>query len=264
LGLILNSEQWIRDKRTKGVATFTDEEFSVGLEISLTLAKRRLGMLRKKKRVFTPYPQFNVIVSDEDSRSGFVHPELFIDQLMKYLGVNYYVTTLSAALYHGASHQKPMEFQVCTEKQVHAKKVGNYPIRFITNSEASIIPIQKKKTRSGLINISRLDVTCYDLVAMWKYAGGLNNATTAIFELLEEEKSIQDFWQGPYFSPSVLQRLGYILEFLKLKKHAVQVQKILKEMNMQWTPLVKNRSTKGCPRSEKWQVMINETLEPDI
>jgi predicted transcriptional regulator of viral defense system len=230
----------------------------------LAVAKRRLGRLREKKLVFTPYPKFHVIVPDENSTSGYVHPEVFIDHLMKHLGMNYYVSILSAALYHGASHQKPMEFQVCTESQVRARKIGDYPRRFITNSEVLDVPIEKYKTKSGFINISRLDATCYDLLAMWRYAGGLNNTTTAIFELLEEEQNSQNFWQGSYFSPSVLQRLGYMLEFLKLQKHAAQVQKVLKGMNLQWTPLVKNRPTKGCPRSEKWQVMINETLDPDI
>ena len=43
---------------------------------------------------------------------GVLPGELFIDPMMRALGRNYYVSLLTAAAMHGASHQAPQAFQV--------------------------------------------------------------------------------------------------------------------------------------------------------
>jgi len=47
---------------------------------------------------------------------------------MKHLNIDYYACLLIAALYHGATHQKPGLFQVITEKRIKRKlKLNGMP-----------------------------------------------------------------------------------------------------------------------------------------
>jgi hypothetical protein len=43
---------------------------------------------------------------------GAVPPELYIDDLMKYLNRTYYISLLNAAVFYGAAHQQPQDFSV--------------------------------------------------------------------------------------------------------------------------------------------------------
>ena len=260
------AEDWLRKLRSQGQRCFTDEALSRALCIALPQARRRLGRLRDKKIVFTPRAGFHVIVPPENSTSGFVAPELYVDELCQYLDRKYYVSLLTAAMYHGASHQKPLVYQVCVNRAVMGTMPGNYPLFFVQNGETASAPIIKRKTKSGFVNLASISTTCYDLVRFPRHAGGLSNVCTILFELLEEKEPKDVPWMEPYFSKnSLIQRLGYILDFLDLEKHAgLLYERLSHADDLVWTPLVKSLKTKGSPRSEKWKVIINETLEPDL
>src|SRR3989338_11706556 len=70
----------------------------------------------KNKKLIPLLRGYYLIMPPEYTTLGFVPPELFIDDLMKEVGVSYYVGLLSAAGFYGASHQAVQIFQVMVNK----------------------------------------------------------------------------------------------------------------------------------------------------
>lgn len=58
-----------------------------------------------------------MILRPEDRPLGAPDPSRWIDPLMKHLGLDYRISLLRAAAFHGASHQAAMVFQVITPRQ---------------------------------------------------------------------------------------------------------------------------------------------------
>ena len=50
---------------------------------------------------------------------------------MKHLGVDYRVSQLRAAAFHGASHQAAMVFQVIVPKQIQDIEIGRHRVQFV-------------------------------------------------------------------------------------------------------------------------------------
>ena len=71
-----------------------------------------LQRLRRRGAIFSPARGLYVVVPPEYRSWGVLPGELFIDPMMRALGRNYYVSLLTAAAMHGASHQAPQVFQV--------------------------------------------------------------------------------------------------------------------------------------------------------
>jgi hypothetical protein len=66
--------------------------------------------LMRKKRLISPRRGFYLILKPEDSLLGAPDPARWIDPLMRHLGLDYRVSLLRAAAFHGSAHQAAMVF----------------------------------------------------------------------------------------------------------------------------------------------------------
>ena len=183
---------------------------------------------------------------------------------MKYFNLPYYVGFLSAAQYYGAAHQKPQRFQVVTSKNRPAIHLGRIYIEFIANKKIALMPTKKFNTPAGTIEVATPEVISADIVTMPQHAAGISNAATVLMELAEkiDIKKILEltklnselFW---------LQRLGYLLEFLKFHPLATEIAKLLNTRELHWVRLVSNASYKPLLRVKKWKIIVNTKVEPD-
>ena len=58
----------------------------------------------------------------------------WIDPLMKHQGLDYRISLLRAAAFHGSSHQAAMVFQVVVPKQLRDFEVGRHRLHFLHQS----------------------------------------------------------------------------------------------------------------------------------
>ena len=72
---------------------------------------------------------FYVIVPLEYRAVGAPPVSWFIHDLMKAMELPYYVSLLSAAALHGASHQQPQTFQVMTDRSLRSVLAGRTTLR---------------------------------------------------------------------------------------------------------------------------------------
>lgn len=68
---------------------------------------------------------------------GVIPADWFIDDLMRHRGRRYYVALLSAAVYHGASHQAPQVFQVMADGRVLDRAIERVRPRFYASEHAA-------------------------------------------------------------------------------------------------------------------------------
>ena len=88
-------------------------------------------------------------------------------------------------------------------------------INYISVKEIPEGLIEKRKTKAGYLNISNTALTATIIRQYEKRIGGINRAATILIELMEVIKPQQfNTLLLRHAHVSVLQRLGYLLEFV--------------------------------------------------
>jgi predicted transcriptional regulator of viral defense system len=218
----------------------------------------------KAKQLLPLLRGYYLIIPPEYAQLGFVPPELFIDDLMKAVKVSYYVGILSAASFHGASHQAVQIFQVIVEKQLKPISLRRTRIVFYYNRFLKDIPLQKLKTDRGPMNVSTPEATAFDLVRYVHQSGNLNHVATVLKELAENLRGDKLKKTAQIYPVVYAQRLGYLLDFFGYDKISKSLSEYVKDLNPLYTPLRPGREAENSEKDLKWRLFINERIESDL
>jgi len=261
----MRAQEYLDQLASEGRVSFTKEELQAALRLSSNAAACMLRRLKQKQQIASPAKGCYLVLSPEFRSMGCLPPDFFIDDLMKRLGLDYYVALLSAALYHGAAHQQPQVFQVMIAVKHTNIQCGQVTIQFITNQDLNAGDTVLLNTRTGTMRVSTPETTAKDLLVFIRQSGGIGQIATVIDELadkldkdrlqLQAQQSAE--WQW-------VQRLGYILEILGYNDLANSLFLIIKDKALRITPLVPNRTMTGFPRNKKWRLAINAKIESDL
>jgi len=260
--------KYIEDLQSDGKLYFSlDDLINKHPDHSKAALKLSLNRLSAKQMVLSVYKGFYVIIPPEYRRRKIIPPELFIDALFAYLARPYYVGLLSAAVLHGASHQQVMVYYIFIDKPaLRPTKVKGLRINYAVKNVIPKIGIEKRKTDAGYIDISNAELTALDLIEYQHRIGGLNRAATVLYELSESMSPVRlkEILKND-FPLSVLQRLGYILEFVLLKKDLSNVIKsYLFDKKIFRIPLIPGYKKKGFAVNDDWKVIENTKIETDF
>lgn len=256
----------IDDFQSHGRYWVTETELKKRVPLNHSALYQALHRLMKKKRVLLLKKGFYLIVPIEYRAQGILPPEWFIDSLMKYLGVSYYVGLLSAASIHGASHQQPMKYQVLSEKYQRPIIKQGLEIHFSQRPSIKKLPIIQKNLQSGIVQVSSIELTVLDLLLYPMQSGGLDNVATIYTELgkeIDPKILVETIERDPSFSRAHCQRLGYIFEKIGLGKKVEPLYKLLKQSSLNLVPLRPDRPWKKTNKNAKWQVAINSKIEAE-
>lgn len=258
-------KKYIDKIQSHGRYTFEKQELLKNLDISADGIRVALSRLSKIDRVAMVCHGFYVIIPLEYRESGILPPAWFIDHLMKFLRLPYYVGLLSAASLQGAAHQQPQEFQVVTTKQVRPVRVKGLIIRFIMKKR---MPGQdeliKLKTETGYIWVSGPELTAIDLLSYINRSGGLSHSATVLAELGEVIKpSRLASISKKHGNPAVIQRLGYLLDYVGWSNKTDSLARQIHRQKSRGI-LLEPRSEKGNAEfNEKWSLFVNKEIEVD-
>lgn len=179
---------------------------------------------------------------------------------MQCLQADYYVSLLSAAAHHGASHQKAGCFEVITNKRIkHPLTFGQIKLEIVYKKSLVGLPVQDITVTTGYLKLATPELVALDLLTYPRHSDGLNHIATVLTELAEivGEKA----W---------LQRLGYILEQIdpiEEEKKLSLIDKLLKYLNRKmplYVPLAPELLKTGLPRIKKWRIIANTSIESDL
>lgn len=254
---------WLVGRGRHFISTAEDAEIygirPTSVPASLERAREAGKLISVTKGGWVPVPA-------EYRSAGAPPPSHFIDQLMEHLGYPYYVGLLSAAAFHGASHQSPMVFQVVTPAKLRERRVGRARLKFIQRSTTNERPRQRYNVPKGRIWVSTPEVTVFDLVEAPQEGGGLSNVATVIGELLGDERldpaalrSAADLYPGV-----VTQRVGHLVD---LMAEEVGADFNSDPLHRSLTDIRYRKMSPGAgdgTRDHRWHLIANADIEHDL
>jgi predicted transcriptional regulator of viral defense system len=261
-------EDFISELRSKGRYVFALDEVRSSYNQSDEAIKKALQRLKNKQDIALIRKEFYAIIPPEYRSKGMLPPSLFVAELMKFLGRDYYVGLLNAAAFYGAAHQQPQGFSIVTTKPslrgIHTKALT---IDFNTKKEWSKEDIIQKKVETGYINVSSPELTALDLVFFFDEVGGFNRITT-VLEELSESMDAQKLVEAAkrFYQVTTIQRLGFLLsEVLQNRKLSDPLAEYMKTLN--YFPVLlrpeKDKSLSMITGNE-WKVAKNIQIQTDL
>lgn len=257
---------------SEGRTAFLREEAEQALGIGRGAFLDAAEGLQKKGGLLRPRHGFYVVVPPQFLSWGAPPPPWYIADLMRREGRPYYVGLLKAAELHGASHQAVMEFQVVTDRRIPEIRVGRSLLAFYYRRDMAAVAggVEERKTDTGKMKLSSVELTAFDLLRYPHAAGGLGNVSTVFSELgakIDPEKLAA---LAPAFERSVMQRLGHLLGRSGNEDRTMRLYRHLSSgPSIPWVEL--NPGISGDPdalagkaeRDERWRVIVRQPAEAD-
>jgi len=263
---------YLKHIRSLGRRSFTIDQAISGLKVSKGSIISAISRLKKRRELISPAKGFYVIIPPEYKQQGCIPPEELIPLLMKHLDIDYYAALLSAAQYYGAAHQKPMRFQIITNKQIWRKlEFGQIRIDCLYKKSLKDLPTQNFTVKTGYLKVASPELTALDLLIYSNKSGGLNHIATVLSELIEAidpEKLIalaKQLHENVWF-----QRIGFILDHIdpydtESNQNIIDaLANYLASKKLKYMPLAPEIPSTGYPYSKKWMIIENTDIESDI
>ncbi len=261
---------YVEDLASSGRISFTREDAMEALGVSHGAFLDAAARLKRRSHVLAPRRGFYVITPTRYLKWGAPPPSWYIDSMMKDACRPYYVALLKAAEFHGAAHQAVMEFQVVSDRQWKPIRAGRSKLAFYYRKDMESIEqgIEQRKTDTGSMRMSSPALTALDLVRYPHASGGIGHAASVLNELAAQ---IDPKWLdvlASKFERSVVQRLGYILDYLGEEKLAACLEKHLHNGHAPWVELEPQEvsaitSSGQRVRSSRWHIIVRRPIEVD-
>ena len=268
---IKNLRTYVKHLAAHGLRSFKTEDAEKALNISQAALNASLHRLMKIGDITSPAKGFYLILSPEDQARGCLPAADFIPLLMQYWQIDYYAGLLTAATYHGATHQAIQKFYVMSKNQKRPIRCGKVEVTFIKNKHLEQTPTQRVTVKTGYLVLSTPEGTIMDLLNFPRQSGGLNHIATVLTELIEvitPEKLLNLACESP--STIWIQRLGYLLEIIEPietenRDKCLQFLKdYLRSRSCRVVLLDNQMPRKSFPTHKVWKVIINTDVESDI
>jgi predicted transcriptional regulator of viral defense system len=263
---------YLVDRLASGRLVFSREEAQATLGVSRGAFLDAAEKLQKRERLLNLRHGFYVIVPPQHLNFGSPPPASFIDDLMRHENRPYYVGLLKAAELQGASHQAVMEFQVVTDRQIRDMQAGRSKIAFYFRKDISAIAsgIEERKTDTGKMKISSVELTLLDLLRYPQASAGLDNVLTVFSDLGPKLNPENMAILSHAFERSVVQRAGYLLDLSGFAKHAEKLHALIERgSQIPWVELDPSLSSdpdltpEVQARDERWHVLVRRIPERD-
>jgi len=273
-------DHYIDELRSRGRAWFSREEALEALGLSsaaFIVAARRLA---KKQRLVSPRRGFYLILRPEDRVAGAPDPVRWIDPLMKYLNLDYRISLLRAAAFHGSSHQAAMVFQVVIPKQLRAFDIGRHRLQFIYQAPKAFartnVPewLSQMKSEAGFAQVAGAELTLLDCARYFHKATGINGVAQIAKDIGAKADSRKLAKAAMSYENSAVRRLGYLLDRVGHARQAKALEpfarkaKSMKPLDPSVKPLTESlaqlHETDLHEKDAKWMLVINEPVEIDF
>jgi predicted transcriptional regulator of viral defense system len=257
-------EGFIFNKMRSGQYTFSLSQALSTLKVSPENLNVLLYRYKQRGKIALVRNGFYAIVPPQYSQTGVLPIYMYIDDLMKSLGKDYYLSLFSAAEIYGATHQQTMQSYIITvPPKLRSVKNEKQSINFLTKKQWDRKDISVKKSEFGYFNVSSPELTAFDLIA-YMHLSSITCCAEIISQLVESFDIDRLQKSASRFEPlSALQRLGYILDVeLNKKDLAEAIFKALSGKKIFYVPLSIHNNKKGVFNT-KWKVIKNTEIEID-
>ncbi len=194
---------------------FTAEEFAQLTERSRSAAAGALQRLAKHGRIVPVLrrPAVYLIVPPEHLSFGAPPFSWWIDDCMRWIDPNYYVSLLSAAAHWGSAHYARQDVQVMMARSHAPITAGRLAITFVMKRSAAATPTEVVSSGVAPWRVSTPAATVLDVVRYQDSVGGLESVVRVLGDLVpaitttDLHAALEALGER-----SSAQRLGFLLE----------------------------------------------------
>jgi predicted transcriptional regulator of viral defense system len=234
-----------------------------------------IARLSKKGNLVSPRRGFYLIVRPEDRAIGAPDPARWIDPFMKHLGVDYRISLLRSAAFHGSAHQAAMVFQVISPRQLPGIEIGRQKIEFLYQLPDAFAKANRPewlaqlKTEAGFAKVAGVELTLLDICRYFHRAAGINGAAQAVHDLGKQADPRILAKAADAYENSAVRRLGYLLERFGHSRQAESLKiyadkaKSFKALDPSVKPIVAELAILE-EKNPDWKLIINVPLEIDL
>ena len=191
---------------------------------------------------------------------------------MKHQGIDYRVSLLRAAAFHGSSAQAAMVFQVVVPKQLRDFEIGRHRLQFIYQAPHAFAEanrperLAQMKSEAGFAKVAGVELTLLDCARYLHRAAGINGVARIAQDLGGKADPRRLAQLAGVYENSSVRRLGYLLELARHVRQAKALEpfarkaKSLKPLDPAAKPLA---AALASPREKnpKWMLFVNERVE---
>ncbi|MBX9791920.1 MAG: type IV toxin-antitoxin system AbiEi family antitoxin [Pirellulales bacterium] len=259
---------------SRGKTYFSRAEAMVALKQSPEAFKKASARLIKKQRLACPRRGFYLILRPEDRAFGAPDPARWIGPLMKHLRVDYRISLLRAAAFHGSSHQAAMVFQVIAPKQIHDFEIGRHRIQFIYQAPEAFKEANRPewldaiKTDTGMAKVAGVELTLLDSSRYFHKAAGINGLAQIVHDIGGKAKASALANAAMAYENSAVRRLGYLLDRFGHNRQA-KVLHFFADQAKSLKPLdpsaraIAPELGRRAKRNSEWKLVVNTPVEID-
>ena len=273
-GMRKSLDGYLDEQLGRGCGYLTKAEAMKTLGLSATAFAAAAARLVGHRRLASPKQGFYLILRPEDRAAGGPDPARWIDPLMHHLGLDYRISLLRAAAFHGASHQAAQIFQVIVPKQLRAIAIDRQRIQFVYQAPPAFVAVNKApwlgqlKTDAGFAKVAGVELLLLDVVRHFRQAAGLNGAAQIVHDLGANADPRKLARAANFYENSTARRLGYLLEHFGHARQAASLRplaqkaKSIKPLDPS-VRLVASLARTKSPDAPAWKLSLNVPLEID-
>ena len=267
-------QEFVDSQLAQGRGFFTKPAALVQIGLSPEALKSAIARLLRKGDLVSPRRGFYLILRPEDRVLGAPDPARWIDPLMKFLEVDYRISLLRAAAFHGAARQAAMVFQVIAPRQLSGIEIGRQKIEFLYQSPKTFCKANRSewlsqlKTNAGFAKVAGVELTLLDICRYFHRAGGINGAAQAVNDMGRKADARVLAKAASAYENSAVRRLGYLLERFGHSRQAnalrpfAEKAKSFKPLDPSVKPIVPELAGME-ERNADWKLLINVAVEID-
>jgi predicted transcriptional regulator of viral defense system len=269
---MVSLESYLDDLLRHGRAYFSRDDVAAALDLKPQALAAALSRAIKKHRLANPRHGFFLILRPEDQLSGAPDPVKWIDPLMKYQGIDYRISLLRAAAFHGSSHQASMVFQVVVPRQLRDVVMGRHRLQFLYQRREAFAQLNKPdlvdqiKSDAGFAKVAGVELTLLDCVRYFHKAAGINGVAQIAKDIGANANPRVLAKAAAVYENSAVRRLGYLLDRTGHGRQSRALEPFVRQAKttLSLDPAVKPIAAALAQvheRNAKWKLMINETVE---
>jgi len=272
---VASLDKYLDQELLRGRIYFSSREAAKAVGQSSEAFFAAASRLVRKGRLASPRKGFYLILRPEDHLMGAPDPVRWIDPLMVFLGLDYRISLLRAASFHGSSHQAAMIFQVIAPKQLRPVEIGRHRIQFVYQAARIFANANRTewlvqlKSETGFAKVAGVELTLFDVARYFHRAAGINGAAQVVHDLGGKADARRLSAIARVYENSAVRRLGYLLDHFGHERQAsallpfVKKAKSMKALDPSVRTLVEG-GDEHYEENSKWMLVINEAVEIDL
>jgi hypothetical protein len=265
---MIGLEGYLDRQLAQGRGWFTAREATAELRVhkrSFIAAAERLA---GKGRLLHPRRGFYLILRPQDKCTGVPDPARWIDPLLKYLQLDYRISLLRAAAFHGSSHQAAIPFQIIVPKQLPHIVLGCHRVEFFFQAPAAFRKannpewLVQLKSSEGFARIAGTELTMLDCTRYYHRVAGINGTAHVVDGLGAKASPRILRAAAQAYQNSTVRRLGFLLERFAHERGAAALRpfaakaKSFKDLDPSARQVAADNHPP--PRNERWKLIVNE------